>query len=475
MPNIAYVAKDDNTVSVVNIDTNIVLANIPVGFTPNYIAITPDGKKAYLANFSGSSVSVLDLTSNTIIAVIPLGMNNNSNNQPSTILIIPNGKRAYTGNVDGTISIIDTSTDKLINTLDIGGPVIILSPDGKYIYAVSGNSVAVISTINNIVVNIIPIPNFSDSLAITPDGSRLYVAISGTFPSYDNRVVVIDTVTSSIIATLNVGTRPINVAIDAFGNRAYIVVNGNYFMGSGISSVAVIDIQTNVVIATIPVGNNPTYELITPNGSKVFVINTNPNTGDITAINTVTNTTSSIMVGNSPVNMAIIPDGSKLIVTTTGNYIAIVDTATQSFYQLVIGASSSFITLAPQTSLTQQVVYSTGVIRNSGAESVSLYVVNESYQNDAVIEVIAFIIPNTVGMKTPIQHNLYLVPTNTVDKKEINISGLLAYEIQISVSSLTIHSIVLSLYGLVTNGNVVPEQKELQSCLTIIPELSYSP
>jgi YVTN family beta-propeller protein len=131
MSNIAYVSKGDGSIAIINADTYVVIATIPVGFVPIYIAITPDAKKAYLANQGNSSVSVLDLTSNTISAVIPLG------DQPNNIIILPNRKRAYTGNIFGTISVIDTTLDKLISTLNVFGAVtaMTLSPDSKFIYA----------------------------------------------------------------------------------------------------------------------------------------------------------------------------------------------------------------------------------------------------------------------------------------------------------------------------------------------------
>ena len=48
----AYVANaDTNTVSVVDTSTNLVAATIPVGERPTGVALSPDGKRAYVANF----------------------------------------------------------------------------------------------------------------------------------------------------------------------------------------------------------------------------------------------------------------------------------------------------------------------------------------------------------------------------------------------------------------------------------------
>ena len=45
--------------------TNTIVATIPVGQRPWNMAITPDGRKLYVANGRSGSVSVIDTQSNT--------------------------------------------------------------------------------------------------------------------------------------------------------------------------------------------------------------------------------------------------------------------------------------------------------------------------------------------------------------------------------------------------------------------------
>ena len=47
---------------------------IPVGHNPYAIAITPDGKIAYVANFNGNTVTPIDLASGTPGTPIPVGV-----------------------------------------------------------------------------------------------------------------------------------------------------------------------------------------------------------------------------------------------------------------------------------------------------------------------------------------------------------------------------------------------------------------
>src|SRR5215471_7070473 len=57
----AYVTNSlSNTVSVIDMATNTVVATVPVGIEPIGVAITPDGTHAYVANLFSDTVSVID-------------------------------------------------------------------------------------------------------------------------------------------------------------------------------------------------------------------------------------------------------------------------------------------------------------------------------------------------------------------------------------------------------------------------------
>ncbi len=55
--------------SVIDTATNTVTATIPVGPEPYGVAVTPDGSKVYVANFS-NSVSVIATATNTVTDTI---------------------------------------------------------------------------------------------------------------------------------------------------------------------------------------------------------------------------------------------------------------------------------------------------------------------------------------------------------------------------------------------------------------------
>ena len=101
---------------------------------------------------------------------------------PTSIAITPNGTRAYTQSIgSNTVSVINTSTNALAAP-DIaltGATFVAITPDGTraYVSQSSQNTVQAINTATNAVEGAaISTPGSPSGLAISPDGSKLYVA-----------------------------------------------------------------------------------------------------------------------------------------------------------------------------------------------------------------------------------------------------------------------------------------------------------
>jgi YVTN family beta-propeller protein len=60
-------------VQVIDTSTNAIIAKIAVGKRPWNMAITPDGKKLYVACGRSNAVAVIDTETNTKIAEVPVG------------------------------------------------------------------------------------------------------------------------------------------------------------------------------------------------------------------------------------------------------------------------------------------------------------------------------------------------------------------------------------------------------------------
>jgi len=71
----AYIANHDSrNVSMIDTATNKVVATIPVGYFPDAIAVTPDGKRVYVAtetdnaDISSLVIAVIDTSINRVVA-----------------------------------------------------------------------------------------------------------------------------------------------------------------------------------------------------------------------------------------------------------------------------------------------------------------------------------------------------------------------------------------------------------------------
>jgi YVTN family beta-propeller protein/VCBS repeat-containing protein len=216
----AYVANyQSGSVSVINtavnggaLATTIKLAT-GTGTSPTDLAISPDGSRLYTANFRGNSVSVINTATNKVIAVVAVG------SSPRGLAVSPDGKRIYVTNLaSNSVSVISTATNQVTDTINVGPypDSVILSPDGSRAYVVKGSgTVSVINTSTKQVTDVFSSSNGGGrGIAISPDGALLYMAQGGA-------VVVIDTASNQISATVPVGGVD-SLAISRDGTRLYV-------------------------------------------------------------------------------------------------------------------------------------------------------------------------------------------------------------------------------------------------------------
>jgi YVTN family beta-propeller protein len=166
---------------------------------------------------------------------------------------------------------------------------------------------------------------------------------------------VFDTATNTVIATIPVGSFPIGVAVTPDGSAVYVAKQAT------VSTVSVIATTTNTVTATIPVGFLPFGVAVTPDGSKVYVTNYGGVGGTVSVIETASNTVigSPIPVGGFPYGVAVTPDGSEVyVVNANDNTVSVIETASNTVIGSPIpvgsflGAFGKFIGPAPAVALT---------------------------------------------------------------------------------------------------------------------------
>src|SRR5262249_11949576 len=130
---------------------------------------------AFLTNRS-NAVSVLDLASNTITG--PL-----STSQVIAFAIAPGGVLAY-ATTPTSVLVINTVTNTVINQFPIAPPSIeflqlVISPDGSRLYlsnTLNGKIDVMDAGTGQMITTLSVPPDLLDALAISADGTRLYVA-----------------------------------------------------------------------------------------------------------------------------------------------------------------------------------------------------------------------------------------------------------------------------------------------------------
>jgi YVTN family beta-propeller protein len=226
----AYITdKNSNHVSVIDTQTNTIIATVSVGSYPEGVVVNPTGTRVYVANFLSSTVSVIDTATHLIIDTIPVRL------RPYDVVMNSTGTRVYVtydaenedGRVTGNLSVVDTKTNTVIAEVwgeesETPSRAVNAEENILPVSDQSGNGTYVIDTENNNVVDAetgsavdsVPVVYAPRGIAVDPMGSFIYVANGG---DKGNSVFVISTATHSVIATIPIENASRNVAMHSTG------------------------------------------------------------------------------------------------------------------------------------------------------------------------------------------------------------------------------------------------------------------
>ena len=206
--------------------TPISLANhhpgsrIKVGMAPEEIAITPNGRYAYVTNTTSDTVSVLDFPAGHaphVIKTIRVGFS------PEGISVTPNGKYAFVANNgSGTVSEIQISRDRVIHTIRTRGfpEAVAVTPNSKYAFVsdfteqgdnwAADHTVTAITVATGAVRRQITVGHGPIALGATLDGLIVYVANWSS-----NTVTPIDVATATTAPAIGLAGQkePVYIAI----------------------------------------------------------------------------------------------------------------------------------------------------------------------------------------------------------------------------------------------------------------------
>ncbi len=226
---------------------------------PMGIAISPDGKTAYVVLDNNDTLTKIDLTQ----ANPKEGPEVRVGNVPHSVVISPDGTTAYVSNEAGEIA---KKTD--FQGYSNGTPVVAAYPTGS----TAGGTVSVVNLSTFKVTGQIKV-------GLHPTGMALWGQYLLVANAYSDSISVIDTTTNKVARTINLGlpvklpgegsaygAGPNSISVDAVNNIAYVALyNAN--------AVAVVNLNGDKVLGLIPVGYAPSSVVLDAADGELLVAN----------------------------------------------------------------------------------------------------------------------------------------------------------------------------------------------------------
>lgn len=196
-------AELDRKVLVVDPEAGRVISTIDHEGSGHWLAVLPDGSKAYVANKDDKPfVSVLDLAVRKQIGTVPMPRGTQG------IAASPDGKRVIAMDLARPeIAVIDTATDTVLERIALAGTTApaykaYFSPDGKWLMTMAGSTIGIFDAAN------LRAPQRTFTVGASPmgigfsaDGKTALVANHG-----DGTVSVVDVAAAAVTRTFKAGT-----------------------------------------------------------------------------------------------------------------------------------------------------------------------------------------------------------------------------------------------------------------------------
>jgi YVTN family beta-propeller protein len=298
-PALLVLNKPESILAIVDPVSLKVVAKIPTGPIPHEIAVSTDGKLAFVTNYGahqdGTTLSVIDLVAQKELHRVDLG-----NLHGPHGIVYYDGKAWFTAERSKQIARYNPATNTIDWTHEIQQQrthMLLIAPDGRTIYStnVESNSISILgkspagSTWSDTAV---AVGNGPEGMDLSPNGKELWVA-----NSHDGTVSVVDTSTKQVTQTFDVKT--------ARSNRLKFTLDGKLVlitdMGNG--DLVVVETATRKEVKRLHLGKSVEGVLILPDGARAIVAVSSDNKLAVVDLKTLEVTTT-FTTGEGPDGMA---------------------------------------------------------------------------------------------------------------------------------------------------------------------------
>jgi YVTN family beta-propeller protein len=288
--------KAQNTLVIVNPSNLTIVARVPAGNDPHEVAVSDDGKIAYISNYSGGhTISRVDLVAQTALAPIELGALRSPHG-----LMFASGKLYFTAEGAKVVGRYDPTTERTDWVMGTGQNrthMVVASKDLKTVFT-SNVSSATVSIIQEAppgsgrgpggppfaasggggsppggrgrggppsgafgpdwsIVDV-PVGRGAEGFDLTPDGKELWVA-----NAQDHTISIVDVVSKMVVAT---------IPSTGAANRLKITPDGRYAFVSDLNGneMLVVDIAARKEFKRIPLPGHSEGIVMAPDGRTVY-------------------------------------------------------------------------------------------------------------------------------------------------------------------------------------------------------------
>jgi len=250
--------ESDNTLRVVDTATGKVLKTVKLSGRPNQCAVTPNGRYVAVPIRDRGGVDIVDVAEGKVVKTLPVKTPHNAFNAGSNRYLFVSSKGS------NEINLIDLSKMDYAAHIPLDGvprPYVV-TPDAKTLYVAESNlhgfvkvDIATHKILRRVAIpaenpkprarRYEPIDTLTHGLALSPDGSELWVT-----SLLDNSLYIYDVKQNRVVGQVRVGEGPNWVAFSPDGK--YVCVSN-----TDTDDVSIIDVKGRREVARIKVGKAP--------------------------------------------------------------------------------------------------------------------------------------------------------------------------------------------------------------------------